>query len=167
MSPELALLLVNRMAAAFPSPKWGDDTIEFYADELQAYEFESAERAVQQITRTHMARPSVAALRAEIGKRMPERVALTGPGDPDRLDLEDPLPTASFALSRRLHPGQGETPTTVVRTTAEERRLLEKVYAEQRDRYRLWLESHTPEERAQLQRQAYNRWRDGKQAARR
>ena len=57
MSPELALLLVNRMAAAFPSPKWGDDTIEFYADELQAYEFESAERAVQQITRTHMARP--------------------------------------------------------------------------------------------------------------
>lgn len=159
MSPELALALVNRLVAAFPVPKWGDDTVEFYAGELEAFDFEQAEAAVAQIARTHPVRPSVAVLRQEVGRRVPERPALTGPED-------EGLPTASFALSRRPHPGQGDTPTTVVRTTGEERRRYEAIYRANRQAFAEYMATTTAEERRQHAIRSHREWSARKQQQR-
>ncbi|NBR00800.1 MAG: hypothetical protein EBT97_10195, partial [Actinobacteria bacterium] len=94
MSPDLAMVLVQKLVAAFPTPKWGDDTVEFYATELEPYDFEVADKAVTQIARTHIARPSVAVMRQEVAKRTPERPALEGPA------ADDWLPSSSAGLSK-------------------------------------------------------------------
>jgi len=159
VSPELAVSLVQRMAAAFPSPRWSEDTLALYVEELTPFDFEPAERAITHVVRECIARPSLAALRDEIDKRTPSKLALEGP-------VDEPLPTWSFALSRRPHPGQGDTPNEVVLTTRQERRELERVYRESRERYLAWIRDTTPEDRAKQQREAYHRWRDRKMALR-
>lgn len=161
MSPDLALMLTNRLVAAFPSPRWGEDTIELYAGELEGYDFEAADKAVSHIQRTHVARPSLAALRDEIGKRVPQKPALEGPAE------DACLPSASFALSKREHPGQGETPGHVVRTSSEERKRLEAVYARMRATYREYVETTTPEQRRADSLRAYHEWRSRKESMRR
>jgi hypothetical protein len=160
MSPELAMVLVQRLVAAFPSPRWGDDTVEFYAAELEPYDFEVADTAITQIARTHIARPSVAVMRQEVSKRTPERPALEGPV------VDDWLPSASAGLSRRAHPGQGETPSSVVRTTASERRRYEQIYRAGKDAYRQWLATTTPADRAKAAKDAYHVWRARREQAR-
>ena len=160
MSPELAMVLVRRLVAAFPSPRWGDDTVEFYAAELEPYDFEVADKAVTQIARTHIARPSVAVMRQEVAKRVPERPALDGPV------AEDWLPTSSAGLSKRMHPGQGETPTHVVRTTGEERRRYEAIYRAGKQAFAEYLARTTPEERRRDAHEAHRRWSERKQQQR-
>lgn len=160
MSPELAMVLVQKLVAAFPTPKWGDDTVEFYCAELEPYDFEVADTAISQIARTHIARPSVAVMRQEVAKRTPERPALDGPV------AEDWLPTSSAGLSRRMHPGQGETPTHVVRTTGEERRRYEAIYRAGKQAFAEYLATTTPEQRRQVAIEANRRWSERKQRQR-
>jgi hypothetical protein len=160
MSPELAMVLVQRLVAAFPSPRWGDDTVEFYAAELEPYDFEVADTAIAQIARTHIARPSVAVMRQEVAKRVPERPALEGPA------ADDWLPSHSAGLARRLHPGQGETPTHVVRTTSEERRRYEAIYRAGKQAYSQYLAATTPEQRRKDSLAAHHAWRARREQAR-
>lgn len=155
------MVLVQRLVAAFPTPRWGEDTVEFYAAELEPYDFDVADAAVAQIARTHIARPSVAVMRAEVSKRVPERPALDGPA------ADDWLPTASAGLSKRLHPGQGETPSHVVRTTTDERRRYEAIYAAGKHAFREYLAATTPEQRRADSIRAHHQWRARRESMRR